>query len=189
LTLGVSLALAILGAVGLNGSPWGLGTGAWAGLFGGVTVLASLVAARRRQAVSETISIAMPQSGLGWSQWALLGLAGLLTVGAVTLVRTPRPVSGVVGYTTLWITPGAEPDTTGIRLGLNSSEFTTTSYRLTVSLEGRLALEVPEITLEPGGTWERRIELPEATLATVVEATLYRLDAPTVIYRHVRLRR
>ena len=39
-SLGLSLAAAILGAVLLNGTIWGLTTGVWAALFAGVTLAA-----------------------------------------------------------------------------------------------------------------------------------------------------
>jgi hypothetical protein len=154
---------------------------------------ASLVAARRRGDYSLDFSgkapARLPQRKLEWSQWTLLGLAALLTVSAVTLARTPPPTTGVLGYTLLWITPAVDANTPGVRLGMSSSELQTTHYRLRVTLDSRLFLDLPDITLEPGGKWERLIAPPSGQPVRIVEAVLYRMDEPGTVYRRVTLLR
>lgn len=188
LSLGLSLAVAILGAVALNGSPWGLQTGVWAWLFFGVTLAASPIGARRR-ADPEPALAGRPQPRPRKEHWALLGLAGLVTVAAVTLARMPGPVTGVLGYTVLWITPDVTPNASGVFLGMSSVELTPTHYRLTVTLDGRPILDWPAITLAPGEKWARAVELPQGQPGEIVEAVLFRLDTPGLVYRRVTLRR
>ena len=186
-SLGLSLATAILGAVAVNLLPWGLQTGVWAGLFAAVTLGASLAAAWRRRGQPDEVPARLPQRNLGWSQWSLLGLAVLLTAGAVELVRTPLPTTGVLGYTLLWITPAGDASWPDVHLAMSSSELTTTHYRLRVTLDSQLYLDVPDITLEPGGKWERQIALSGGQPVRVVEAVLYRQAEPGTVYRRVAL--
>jgi hypothetical protein len=188
-SLGLSLAVAILGAAVLNWSPWGLQTGVWVGLFLGVTLAASLFAARRRTDNPERISARRSHLRLPLEQWALLGMAGVVTIAAVTLVRMPQPVTGVLGYTILWMTPDTTSDAKGIRLGVSSSELTTKDYRLKVTTGGRLILDWLDITLAPGEKWEQAVDLPQGQPVGTVEAVLYRLDEPGAVYRRVTLQR
>ena len=192
-SLGLSLAAAILGAVLLNGTIWGLTTGVWAALFAGVTLAASLVAAWRRGAqpaqAEADPGARWPGPGLGWRPALLLGLAAILSVTALTLARTPPPAIDVLGYTLLWATPAGDASAPGINVGISSSELTTTHYRLTVTFDSRRFLDMPDITLDPGGKWERLIAVPAGQPGGLAEAVLYRLDAPTVVYRRVTLLR
>jgi len=187
LSLGLSLSVAILGALVLNASLWGLQTGSWATLFFVVTVASCLIAARRRANSQPARSVwATPR--LRMSQLILLGLAGLVTVAAVRVARTPGPVTGVLGYTVLWMLP-ADQDENNIYLGVSSNELSPTRYRLTIKLDGQLVVDTPEITLAPGEKWERALDLPHVRSGEIVEAALYRADAPGSVYRRVTLRR
>lgn len=187
-SFGLSLAVAILGTVALTWSLWGLQTGVWAGLFFGVTLAASLVGARRR-AAQEPVRAGRPQPRLRIEHWALMGLAGLVTVAAVAVARMPGPVTGVLGYTVLWMTPDVAPsgvpNVRSVHLGINSSELVSTRYRLQLTLDGQLILDEHDINLMPGESWERQIELPQSR--GMVEATLYRVDNPGLVYRRVSL--
>jgi len=189
-SLGLSLAVAILGAVVFNTTIWGLQIGVWAGLFAGVTLCASLVAVwRRSKNAEETGPTATHQRRLSWAPWVLLAVAGSLTVGALTLGHTPSAPNAVVGYTLLWITPAGDANAPAVRLGLSSSEFATTHYRLKVTFDSRLFLDVTDITLAPGEKMERVIPLPAGQPVQVVEAVLYRQDDPGTVYRRVTLLR
>jgi hypothetical protein len=188
LGLGLSLAVAMIGAVVFNWSPWGLQAGVWAGLAGAVTFAAGLVAAARRRSEPRTPAFVRVWRAPGMTQWALLGLAGLVTAGAVIWVRVPRTATDVLGYTQLWMVAD-EQNADRIRLGFNSGELSTTGYRLTVAVDGRLVLVESENGLSPGRKWEREFELPVSQSVSVVEAVLYRLDDPSFVYRRVTLAR
>ena len=186
LSVGLSLGVAILSAIVLNGSPWGLQTVPWASLFLLVTLAASLIAARRRTEPSPEPT-RLPQ--LRWAQIALLSLAGLLTVGAITLARLPQPTTNVLGYTVLWMTPDDAPRVTSVHLGVSSSELTVTGYRLQVSLDSRTVLYQDVFQLAPGQSWAELLELPPGNATGDLEAVLYRTDQLNVVYRRVLFRR
>lgn len=185
--IGLALSTAILIAAIFSWSPWGLETGVWAFVFFGGTVVASMVALGRRMRQTTDGPARPPIGQLRADQLALLGAAALITISAVVLVRTPRPVTGVLGYTMLWMVPQESPSDGFVRLGLSSSELNDTQYRLTVTLNGRTLHDLTDITLKPGETWERQLELPADQPHGMIEAKLYRQSTPDLVYRHVTL--
>jgi Protein of unknown function (DUF1616) len=186
LSLGLSLAVAMMGALLFNWLPWGLQTLTGATTAGGVTLAAGLVAAARRRYEPLTAAVVQGVHRLEVRQWALLGLAALVTAGAVIWVRVPRPATGILGYTQLWMLAD-EQDANRIHLGFRSSELSTTGFRLTVTLDGKLVFDNSDSGLPAGGTWERDFELPGTHAGSLIEAVLYRLDDPGVAYRRVVL--
>jgi hypothetical protein len=187
LSLGLSLALAALGTVALNQTPWGLQAGAWAGLLGGLTLAGSLIAAARRAMASPVLELTRRQGrALRLPHLAMLGLAALLTTAALALTRAPQPATDVEGYTVLWLAPVAGSGAPAVRLGVDSNEFEATSYSLTLTEAGRPVEAWPNLTLAPGDQWEQVVELPAGEPGEAVEARLYRLDDPGTLYRWVR---
>jgi hypothetical protein len=124
-----------------------------------------------------------------WTQWALLSLAGLATVGSLIWVRLPLPTSDVLGYTSLSIVAVGEANSRTVRLAISSDELEITKYRLRVTFDGLLYLNETDITLKPGETWEKLIVLPAGQTVGTVEAVLFRDNRPNVIYRRVTLQR
>jgi hypothetical protein len=184
LTVALSLVSTMLGSLALNALSGGLRPFAWAGLLAAVTVGGCLIAWRRRRGLAP----AVPEFKLNWVQGGTLGLAGLAVVAALALTRVPANPAGLEGYTVLWILPSDTTQPPGVRLGVNSMEFAPTEYRLLVTVDGRAALQWPAIDLGPGETWGAFAPLPNLDVRHVrVEATLYRLDNPGVVYRRVTL--
>jgi hypothetical protein len=184
LTLGLSLALAILGAIVFTAVPSGLTTGVWAGLALGGTALGGAVAVWRRRG---TPPAAWPGLSLRPLDWAELGLAVLVTLAALWLVRVPLASSGVLGYTLLTMTPNTSASQPAVELLINSSEFTETTYHLTVSENGAPLQDWPAITLAPGGQWLQTLRLPATPANGRVQAQLYRSTDPTFVYRSAAL--
>jgi uncharacterized membrane protein len=182
-SVGLSLAVAALGGLALNITPWGLSAGSWAVLLGSVTLGASVVAlARRRERL--WVSTGHSRVGLRAYEVLLLGLAALVVVVGLRLARTPVPSQGFQGYTFLWILPANENAHDAVRLGVSSNEFAATSYRLQVKVNDAILREWPVIELAPGEQWEATVVLPAAQAQDErVEALLYRSDAPDTVYR------
>lgn len=182
---GLSVAITMVGGVLLNWSPWGLQATGWALLLGAVTLFASVIAwvRRPRHDGGGVRNRDMPSL----RQAALLGLAGAMVIGALALVRTPVSPQGLQGYTALWLLPSASGDQQSVLLGISSSEFATTRYRLQIEMNRRLIQEWPSIELGTGQRWEQQVELPAELPDGMVEAVLYRLDAPEVVYRRATL--
>jgi hypothetical protein len=94
------------------------------------------------------------------------------------------------GFSQLWMLPvsGAKSGN-AVRLGVSNMELTTMQYSLDVSMGDRMVKDWPSISLKPNEKWQATLVLPQILPAgtTMVEAALYRKDAPTKIYRHVVL--
>lgn len=181
-SLGLSLALAVLGGFVLNLTPAGLRAGSWAALLGGVTAAALVASLRRRSAAGGT----HPGIGLTRGQGAVLGLAALTVAGAVVVGVAGEAGSRTADLTQLWMLPAGDGAPDRVRLGIGSLESATRDYRLEVVLDGQVIYS-SALTLEPGERWEAVAILPEATAGTAtIEANLYRSDAPETVYRRVR---
>jgi hypothetical protein len=179
-----SLVITMLGSLVLYGLRVELRPVTWALFLAAITLGASLVAWRRRKVAEPaplTLNVSLVQGGT-------LGLAGLAVVAAVALARIPSGPAGLEGYTLLWILPNDATQAPGVRLGVSSMEFTPTQYGLVVTLDGRAAYEWAAINLRPGEKWDEFLAWPsQGSGPGRVEATLYRLDNPQVVYRRVTL--
>ncbi len=99
--------------------------------------------------------------------------------------RQPYP-----GFTQLWILPaGGSNPKDAISLGVNNMELTAMEYSLAVSVDGKVVKDWPSIDLNSQGKWQATLLIPQSGHAGTakIEADLYRMDAPTTIYRHVVL--
>ena len=188
-SLGLSVIATALTGLALNVTPWGLQTNTWAIALAAIVLLAGIIAWRRRgQDATITTVPVDTRFKLRLRDGLLLVLALLVTGTAIGLTRLPVTPDGVTGYTSLWMIPTNPGNSNDFRLGLNSSEFTETRYRLQVSVGEQVVQAWPELSLKPGEAWETTIGLrsDQAGSETIV-ADLYRLDDPTTIYRHVKL--
>jgi uncharacterized membrane protein len=191
-SLGLSLAIVILGGLALNWTPFAFRTSSWAVLLAGITLSASAVALvrRRGQSVSAPGWLRVGNIGFTLRQGLLLGLAAAIVCGAIAVSiigaeRQPRP-----GFTQLWILPAAGANAkNAVRLGVSNMEGAAMEYHLAVNMDGKVLKEWPAIDLNPNEKWEATLVLPPTGPAGVarVEADLYRVEAPTTIYRHVVL--
>ncbi len=193
-----SIALAVLGGIVLNATPWGLQPLSWLALLGGVTAVASLVALLRLQRIARSLAGtgASPGPGGNWragvspaptARLALPLVAVVLLGLAVYVARMPAPADRFQGYTTLWAAPSEGQAAPGARIGVQSGEFAPTSYRLEVRVNGQVTGEWPDLTLAPNQAWQTQLVLPEEQgTGMKLEALLYRNDAPRIVYRQVR---
>jgi uncharacterized membrane protein len=191
-SLGLSLVIVILGGLLLNLAPFGLSASSWAVLLGGITIGACAVAfvRRRRQSGAASGSSGIAGFGLTFRQWLLLGIAVVIVgeaiaVSVIGAERQPYP-----GFTQLWILPakGVNAKNT-VLLGVRNMENTDMNYFLDVNVDGKLVKKWPSIDLKQSENWETTLVIPQTTHvgSAMVEAMLYRTDAPTKIYRHVEL--
>lgn len=186
-SVGLSLVVVIMGGFALHWTPWGLQAESWAIFLFCVTLGASVIAGMRWHR-GWSVAVTSLNIGLDSRQGLLLGLAALVVVAVVGLARTPMPPRGIQGYTLLWILPAGEGNPNAVRLGISNNEFALTEYSLRVLVDDQIAQEWPAIQLAPGQKWETTAVVPGKS-SSVVEALLYRLDAPNDVYRRVTLRR
>jgi uncharacterized membrane protein len=186
-SFGVSLAVAALGGLLLNWTPWGLQATSWALLLSGVTLGASAVGVLRRRG-RPVADPDRPGTEFNRRQGLLLGLAALVVTGAVGVAHAGATHHRTAGFTQLWILPADRAGQNAVRLGVSNSELEGSTYRLQLVVEDRAVLEWPSLRLGPGGQWETTVVLPTGQAgAGTVDAVLYRLDAPGSAYRRVVL--
>jgi hypothetical protein len=118
-------------------------------------------------------------------QIGILGLATVLIGFALALTFTPKTMSNIQGYTSLWILPGTEAQPDAPLIGIHSQELEITHYHLLITYNGQPEQEWRDITLVPGEQWQQRVTMPAGQ--GVMEAILYRIDSPGVVYRRVVL--
>ncbi len=186
-SLGLSLAVTAVAGLALHMLGLSLQANTWAITLTAITVVACLIGMwRRRRPVAATPARVPVRPGL--REALFFGLAIVVIGAALYLTRLPTPPTNVSGYTQLWLIPASDGNPSSLRVGVDSKEFATTSYRLQVTVNGRVVNEWPDLQLAPGGSWQFPIELQANQPAfTLVEAALYRLDDPTTVYRQVRL--
>lgn len=191
-SIALSLVTAVLGGLLINLTPFGLQTDSWAVILGGVTLCACAVTLIRRRGQS------IPASGwsratyfhLRISQWFLLGLSALLICGAFAVSIIGAEHQPSPGFTQLWMLPANGANVhNSVQLGVNNMETTPMQYHLVLNVNGKKVVEWPNFTLSPNQKWQTSFSLSQTgtTGKEKVEADLYRLDAPTSIYRHVVL--
>jgi hypothetical protein len=188
-SIGLSLILAALGTFILHWTPWGLGVRSWAGLLGTITLVGSgLGLWRTRHA---RVPLALPNKTrrlFNPVPYLLLGMAMGLAVLACWLARSSAASQNQIGFTQLWILPAQEDPQGMLDVGIRNAEPTPMLYNLQVQLEGQLWVEQSRIDLQPGQVWGSRLTLPaELPSGAPIEARLYRLDDPQVVYRRVLL--
>src|SRR5258708_13001180 len=186
-SLGISLAVVILGGLALNWTPFGLRASSWAVLLAGIKPAASVVALvrRRGQSISAPGWLRVGNVGLTLRQGLLLGLAAAIVCGAVAVSIIGAERQPYAGFTQLWILParGANAEK-AVSLGVSNMESAAMEYRLAVTMDGKVVKEWPSIDLNPNEKWEATLVLTPTGSAGIagVEADLYRVEAPTPIY-------
>jgi hypothetical protein len=202
--VGLSMAVAALGAFGLNVVPGGLTSSSWLVFLCAVTGAAAVVAELRqrrdaRRGVrpgddgpgdaghsTSTGAGAGGRSLLRHRATASFAAAAVLVVGAAVVARQSAVQAPSPGFTQLYLVPqssGPKAQPTWAILGVHSYEGDDQGYRLVLRRDG-YETQRWSIRLRPDGVSDRRVELPRNQ---VVEALLYRADDPAV-YRHVQLR-
>lgn len=191
LSLGLSLSLAVVIALVLNVTPFGVRSVSWAGALLVAVCMACLVAAlRRRVGRSEAIVSAILRRRLRVMEIALLLVAACLAAGAVGVARTPLTAKNVQGYTALSLLPGSGGERATVRVGVASGELAPVSYRLVVRRAGTpIVYERRTFELRPGEQLEEAVRIRPATSdrSRPIVALLYREDEPTSVYRRARL--
>ena len=181
-SLALSLALDALGGIGLSVSPWGMTSRSWAIGLSATTVLLAVVAAAAGPLVRRREMRWHPSRPAAFTALAALVCACVVTA-AIAASRLPSdPPPWASGYTLLWLLPKASGQ---VEVGLQSGEFSPTSYRVVLTIRNERTLRWTTGTIPPAGTWAR---LTRASRATRIDAYLYRSsDGDQRPYRHVYL--
>jgi uncharacterized membrane protein len=185
LALGVSLVVLSLGGVFLNYMPGGLQPLPWAIFLVLVTVLACRGAAVRRRPGYVPTLPRRPRL-FGNPLAAALTIAGAaIAIGAIALAFVTFEAPDAVGYTELWMQPGASSE--AVVVGVGSEEQEQTSYRLEVETPGAGKAETRRLSLRPGESEILRVPTPGGASGKPerVVALLYKKGEPGRPYRRV----
>ncbi len=187
-TIGLSLSTTILSGLILNLTPLGLQDVTWVAILSAVTLIATAVALfRARERLASKTRPTWPPVRLGLREVGLFGLGGAVILLAIGLARMPASEQGLQGYSTLYLVPSNDGNPNDVRVGVSSDEFAATTFQLQLKINGKVVHEWNGLALKPGENWDAVLQLPNQPGTGRVEAVLYRLDSPTVVYRHVLL--
>ena len=188
LTLGLSLATAVLGGLLLNETLRGLQARPWALLVGGITISAGVASLWRHPGRLSKVA-----AKSGWERGVLRGIPiwGAVIVVAVMAIAVAR--LGAIrqtrpGFTQLWLLPATEYGEKGIRIGVRNQELQGVRYQMEVRVGSAEAVRWDAIELGPGEQWETSVILSADLLRQGVEARLYRAGNTAVPYRWAALR-
>ena len=188
LTLGISMALAVLSGLILNVLPIGLQALSWAVSLGLLTTVFSLfvVYLRRRVQLKGAPLLRLRFNITAYLLLALATAIAILSVlyAVIGVEQQPHP-----GFTQLWILPATlTGNSCAVRLGVRNFEGTTVTYRITLTMNGQQLTTWQSVVLESEQTWNQVVSIPPGTVHNMyVEVRLYRLDQPQTVYRNVHL--
>ncbi|HCI82129.1 MAG TPA: hypothetical protein DHW02_20845, partial [Ktedonobacter sp.] len=187
-SLGLSLALDIVGGFILNILPIGLQALSWAVFLGLLTtVLCFPIVYLRRGAQLRAIQpLRFRFNGFAFLLFGLAIVVAILSVlySIIGVEQQPHP-----GFTQLWMLPATQNGQgCAVRLGVQSSEAASVTYRVVMTTNGSQVTTWPSVVLAPQQEWNRLVPVTVgATGSTFVEVQLYRLDKPQSVYRQVHL--
>jgi uncharacterized membrane protein len=187
-SLGLSLAIDILGGLFLNILPVGLQATSWTALLGLLTLTFSLLAYYLRRGVPmdetrplRTYRVIYP--GI------VLVLAVAVTVVSIVYATYGASHQPYPGFTQLWILPKVSAGKSCmVRIGIKSFEATSVTYRLTMTSNGDLVATWPSLSLVPQEEWVRLVPVSlSSSNDTSIDVRLYQAHKPETVYREVHL--
>lgn len=187
LTVGISMAVATISGLLLNLTPWGLRPQWWALFLGTVSVAAGVVALLRSEGGAPNQPPENKLISVSGTQAILLVVAAFVAASAFGLAHAAATSQPYQAFTQLSAVPGGTPGHPAVHLGITNGEGREFEYRLQISSAGQTIQEWPRVTVPPGQTWRLDFDLTADQTAGGIEARLYRSDAPTTVYRQVRL--
>ena len=204
-SLGLSLVIDVVVGFLLNLTPLGLQWQSWSFSLGLLTALFAVLAALLRQKLPGRIGADTSGRDLSrpyrigadtggrdksrpYKEGALLGAAFVVVALAVwlSMMRAPQPQSS---FTQFWMLPSTSTNSgCAVRIGMQSFEAGTVTYRIQVTRDGVQVALWPSIRLAIQQEWDQMVPLlPAGGGSVFVDARLYRMDAPGTIYREVHV--
>jgi uncharacterized membrane protein len=181
LSVAMSVVVLVLGTLLLTLLPGGINAVSWAVLLVAVTLIACLVAARRRPAANQGPQWPRPEvSGRGV---VLITAGAAFAAAAVIIAMATLPASKALGFTQLWIVPQGAAAARQFEVGVASDEQTRVNYVLEVELPNT-APTSEEFTLVPGAERLKTLDAG-AVEPGVIRVRLKLRNDPETVYRRV----
>lgn len=195
LTMGISLAVSVVGGIILYAmkipllpESWALFYGAIIFFIGSIAIIRRLIkhypARRKTDKAPESHAHLMPNP----RQLGLFALAALIFLSAMILAQTMAKYYPDTEIVQLWILPAENSSTPSIRLGAMVNESAPREYSIWLQRGGYTVQTWAHVTLQPGERWETVVQVnPNMSGTGPLEAFMYRYDQPSIPYRHVLL--
>ncbi len=182
LSIAFSVAAAILSGLLLDELGIKLTAAPWMGLLALLTLAACAYAASRGHARA----LVWRAPALRGAHTAAIAASIALLAGAAALGFTPLgPPTSTSGTTALTLLP-APGGAQAVCVGIINEQFHTTSYTVSLTVDGVGVDRLGPITLTPGASWSRLV--PVAAPRPQVSVTLSTTSDPLAVYRQVWLR-
>ena len=186
LGLGLSMAIDVLVGFILNVFPIGLQAQSWTISLGSITFIFVLIAfyQRRKDKVKSIEISKLPIAGY---QYLLFGLAILLVIFAVGIALV-RPPATQNYFTQFWMLSSSHTTAScAVDVGVQNFEAGTKTYKVIVTVNNTPLQVWNAVNLAPKEKWERIVSIQTVSNNAYVEAKLYNLDRPEVVYREVHM--
>jgi uncharacterized membrane protein len=197
LSVGLSIAIVIVGGLLINLIPLGLETTSWGALLGNITAGGAALALIRwwkkptHAPPDPAMALGQDESSPPDTYFAsplvrvmamasVVAVTGAFAISLVTAQHTPP-----AGFTQLWLLPPA--NSSSVQIGVRNQEKTTKVYNLQLTASGASVYTWYYISLKPGQSWTGTAPLPaqvaNSSFKVPVVATLYLTSAPDQPYR------
>lgn len=196
LSIGLSLALDVMGGFVLNLLPGGLNAQSWAIFLGLATTLFALLAVFFRRgghvgkaSLQQTPHPQRPSRSAILSAIILVMLALTIVVASLVYATFGAAHQAYAGFTQLWMLPsGQATQSCAVRLGIRNFEAATTTYRVTMTMNGVPVTTWSSIVLTPQQEWDKLAPItPDATDKAYIEVRLYQQGTSEVNYQKVNI--
>jgi uncharacterized membrane protein len=188
LSLGLSLALDVLVGFALNIFPMGLQRLSWTLSLGLLTTIFTLLAVLLRRSGGMMKVSKTPKVRISAYEGILL-FAAILVVVLAIWISMLRPIQPQPSFTQFWMLP-ANPagQSCAVSIGLQNFESTSVAYRIVMKVNDVQTTTWSSIVLVPQGKWVRSVSVGSGAAGNqYIEAQLFRVDKPGVVYRNVHL--
>jgi uncharacterized membrane protein len=158
LSIGLSLAVAVLSGLALNWTPWGIG-GRQSTVLLSLLALSAIffthVRERRQRVTAEEWPgrVSLERYGLNWRRLGMIGVAGLLVTTAVIFSAQSATLANP-GFTETWIT---QEHSGSVEVGVRNRTSQEQTYRLQLTIDGRSVLSQDQLRLAPGQQWSAAV--------------------------------
>ena len=195
LSVSLSITLSVLIGLVLNRLPLGLRASSWAIALWFVTIAGCMIALMRRM-FAKPLDQQAQRAGLGvvtvWQglrlnsrQLALIGVAVLISGGALALAQYQAQRQPPANTMQLWVLPDTQGKVGSLRVGIASVGSASGAFKLLVTRDG-VTLHQWALDLSPGEQWEQTIFVAPGLISQAIDVRLYRDDKLIKVERSVR---
>jgi uncharacterized membrane protein len=194
LSLGLSLAMVIITGFVLNMLPMGLEQTSWAVSLAVLTAIFSFIALYHRQKVEINVAkttVVAHRFRISFYEYMLFLLAIIIVTSSVwySLINAQQQQQQQSTFTQFWMVPLMQAhNSCAVLIGMQSFEATSVKYDIVVTANGTEVSSWFAVALAPQNQWYQSIAIQPGNTNTVyIEAKLYRMDKPGVVYRDVHV--